>query len=144
MRRPIYEEMVLNIDGASFGNPGPAGAGIVLTAGNEVIHRASIPLGETTNNVAEYRALIAGLHEAAARKARRVVVRSDSELLIRQMRGEYQVKAPHLRPLHEWGKKIADRFEGVTWEYVPREENSEADRLAKEGAESSRGRLPEA
>ncbi len=129
------EDITVYVDGASLGNPGPAGAGIVLTAGGEVIHRASIPLGATTNNVAEYRALIAGLHEAAARQARRVTVRSDSELLVKQMRGEYRVKAAHLRPLHEWAMKLTRRFEEVTWQHVPREENREADALAKQGAE---------
>lgn len=129
------EEITVYVDGASFGNPGPAGAGIVLVAGRRVIHRAAIPLGEATNNVAEYRALIAALHEAAARRARRVTVRSDSELMIKQMRGEYRVKAPQLRPLHEWAVKLASRFEQVTWQHVGRERNREADRLAKQGAE---------
>jgi ribonuclease HI len=137
MGRIPHTEMTLYVDGASLGNPGPAGGGLVLVCGNSVLHRASIPLGVATNNVAEYRALIAGLHEAAARGAKRLVVRSDSELLMKQMRGEYRVKAKHLRELCEWARKVARRFESVTWEHVPRDQNREADALAKQGAERS-------
>jgi probable phosphoglycerate mutase len=98
---------------------------------------AAVPLGRATNNVAEYRALIAGLHEAAARGARRVSVRADSELVVRQLQGRYRVKAAHLAPLHDWARKLIARFDEVTFQSVPRDQNSEADRLAREGAERS-------
>ncbi len=133
-----HDALVLYVDGASFGNPGPAGAAFVLEAAEGELKRASIPLGTCTNNEAEYRALIAGLYEAAARRARRIIIRSDSQLLIRQMRGEYKVKAKNLQPLHKWAQKVARRFEHVCWQHIPREQNALADALAKQAAERSR------
>ncbi len=132
------ELLIAYVDGASSGNPGPAGAGFVLqTPDGEVLVERSIPLGEATNNVAEYRAIIAALNEAAARRARRVVVRSDSQLVIRQMTGQYRVKNEGLKPLHEWVKKLTSRFEGVKWEHIPREQNARADELARQAAARS-------
>jgi ribonuclease HI len=136
-----HADLILHVDGASLGNPGPAGAGLVLvTHSGEVVAQNSVPLGVATNNVAEYRALIAGLHEASAAGARRLIVRSDSELMIKQLRGEYRVKTPHLRPLFDWVVKLARRFEQVRWEHVPRELNAAADDLAKAAAKLSRAR----
>ena len=134
-----FEALIAYVDGASSGNPGPAGAGFVLrTPDGEVVAERAIPLGEATNNAAEYKAVIAALNEAAAKGARRVVVRSDSQLLVRQMLGEYRVKNEGLKPLYEWVKKLTNRFEGVKWEHIPREQNAEADRLARQGAEKSK------
>lgn len=131
-------ELILHVDGASFGNPGPAGAGyVLLDRRGEVVRENSLPLGIATNNVAEYRALIAGLSEAAALGVKRLLVRSDSELMIKQLRGEYRVKTAHLRPLYEWAVKLSRRFEEVRWEHVRREYNSVADDLAKNGAKRS-------
>ncbi len=136
-----HAHLVLHTDGASLGNPGPAGAGFVLLEDDgEVVREGSIPLGVATNNVAEYKALIAGLNEAAALGARRLTVRSDSELMIKQLRGEYRVKTPHLRPLYEWAVKLARRFEQVRWEHVRRESNTVADDLAGAAAKRSRER----
>lgn len=92
-------------------------------------------IGETTNNVAEYTAVIEGLETAAALGARSVTLRSDSQLLINQLTGRYRVKAPHLQPLHRRARSIAAGFERISFEHVPREENVEADRLANEGVD---------
>ncbi|MCX7599017.1 MAG: ribonuclease HI family protein, partial [Armatimonadetes bacterium] len=107
-KRPKEPEVItIYCDGASLGNPGSAGAGFLLLGPDgKVLRRRAVPLGETTNNVAEYRALIAALHEAAAVGARKVRVRADSELLVKQMRGEYRVTAPHLKPLYAWAQKL--------------------------------------
>src|SRR3990170_2647056 len=93
--------LALYVDGASRGNPGPAGIGIVVKdPTGRVVSEISEFIGRGTNNVAEYRALIRALEEAATLGARSVVVRSDSELLVRQLTGEYKVKSPDLSPLH--------------------------------------------
>lgn len=137
--RRAYEALVLYCDGASLGNPGPAGAGFVIVGpGGKVLRRRAVSLGRLTNNAAEYRALIAALHEAAAMGARKVHVKADSELLVKQMRGEYKVAAPNLKPLHAWAHKLLRRFEEVRFEAVPREDNAEADQLAKAAAERAR------
>jgi ribonuclease HI len=138
MSRTQTAQLVVYADGASLGNPGPAGAGFVIaTPDGAVLRRRCLPLGQATNNVAEYRAVIAALHEAAALGAQEVVVRADSELIIKQMRGEYSVRSKHLRPLYEWARKVARRFQKVHWEQVGREENAAADALAKAGAARS-------
>ncbi|HWL90479.1 MAG TPA: ribonuclease HI family protein, partial [Actinomycetota bacterium] len=92
-------------------------------------------IGETTNNVAEYTAVIEGLALAMELGARSVTLRSDSQLLINQLTGRYRVKAPHLQPLHRRARSLAAGFERVSFEHVPREENIEADRLANEGVD---------
>jgi len=136
---PSRGAIVIYCDGASLGNPGPAGAGFVLVGPNgKILRRRAVPLGPMTNNAAEYRALIAALHEAAALGARKVRVRADSELLVKQMRGEYKVSAPNLKPLHAWARKLLARFDEVDFEAIPREENAEADRLAKAAAQRTR------
>src|SRR5438045_5960697 len=99
---PTDELFVLEFDGGSRGNPGPAGIGVVLRAAdNTPLITLGRFIGRATNNVAEYRALVAALEEAQKLGARRIMVRGDSELVIKQMRGEYRVKHPDLRPLFE-------------------------------------------
>lgn len=93
-------------------------------------------IGEATNNVAEYRAAIEGLRIAVERGARAVVLRSDSRLLVEQLSGRFRVKAPRLQRLHEEASKLLAGFEQVTIEHVPREFNTEADRLANEGVDA--------
>ena len=121
-------------DGASHGNPGPAGIGIVLQAphGRSRLQLYKY-LGETTNNVAEYTALIYALQEAMARGVRRVHVRLDSELVARQMAGLYRVRDATLRQLHAQCRQLATGFDDCRIESVPREQNHEADRLAARG-----------
>ncbi len=121
-------------DGASHGNPGPAGIGIVLQPPHGRSRRHLYKyLGETTNNVAEYTALIYALQEALQRGARRVHVRLDSELVARQMAGLYRVRDATLRQLHEQCRHLAAGFDDCRIESIPREHNQEADRLAARG-----------
>jgi probable phosphoglycerate mutase len=119
-----------NIDGGARGNPGPAAYGIVLKkADGSTLVAAGKYVGRATNNVAEYYGLIAALDAAAQHGVRRLRVESDSELMVRQMRGEYRVKSPDLRPLHERAERLARGFEHFEITHVPREKNREADRL---------------
>jgi len=136
----LCEAAVLYTDGASKGNPGPAGAGFVLYSEDGVaIARAGIPLGEATNNVAEYRGLIAGLHEASARGIGRVRVRTDSQLLVRQLTGRYRVRSERIRRYYEWAQRLVARFEDFQIEHIAREDNAEADRLASDAAKCAGG-----
>jgi ribonuclease HI len=129
--------LIVSCDGAARGNPGPAGIGVQITdADGRVVAELAEGLGETTNNVAEYTAAIRGLQRAADLGASRVLLRSDSKLLIEQLAGRYRVKAAHLRDLH---REVLDRvvvFEEVRYEHVPRERNREADRLANAGVDA--------
>jgi len=128
--------LIIACDGASRGNPGPAGIGVEITDDDGVIvAEIARGIGETTNNVAEYTAVIEGLALAMELGARSVTLRSDSQLLINQLTGRYRVKAPHLQPLHRRARSLAAGFERVSFEHVPREENIEADRLANEGVD---------
>jgi ribonuclease HI len=123
-------------DGAARGNPGPAGIGVVLTGEDgRVLAEVGEGIGRTTNNVAEYRAVIQALRLAAANGAGSVVVRSDSRLLVEQISGRFRVKNPTLQRLHEEARGLARGFRSVTFEHVPRERNSEADRLANRGVD---------
>lgn len=122
---------VANIDGASRGNPGPASYAVILRdpAGKVVLELAK-NLGRETNNVAEYYALLAALDYAASHGIAALRIRSDSELLVRQIQGRYKVKSPDLKPLHERAKKLAHALEYFVVEHVPREQNRDADGLA--------------
>ncbi len=130
--------LAIYIDGASRGNPGPAGIGIVLKDGaGRVVAEISEFIGRATNNVAEYRALIRGLEEAATLAARHVTVRSDSELLVRQLTGEYKVKSPDLSPLHLEANRLLKAFPKSAVEQIPRGENAAADALANRALDAS-------
>lgn len=132
-------EAILHSDGASLGNPGPAGAGFVLeTHDGRPIAEGSIPLEPTTVNVAEYRGLIDGLLEAQRLGVRRVLARMDSQLVVRQLTGEYRVKAEGLRPLYQWASRLISSFDAFKCEHVPREKNERADELAGEAAKRSK------
>jgi ribonuclease HI len=122
---------VAYVDGASRGNPGPAAYAVVLRRpGGEIQFEIGKYLGRATNNVAEYYALITALDYAQSQGIARLLVRSDSELLVRQMQGRYKVRSPDLRPLHERAQKLARGFADFTIEHLPREQNREADALA--------------
>lgn len=129
-RREGVVEVVLYIDGAAMGNPGPAGVGFVVRRGEEVLHEEGRYVGEMTNNMAEYRALIAGLEEVLKLGAERVRVYSDSQLVVYQMQGRYGVKSPKLALLHERAKELAGRFSQFEIFCVDRSQIREADRLA--------------
>ncbi|CAM4300088.1 ribonuclease HI family protein [Corallococcus sp. ZKHCc1 1396] len=118
-------------DGAARGNPGPAGAGAVLMdAQGAVIARLGKFLGHQTNNYAEYAGLLLGLQHARALGAREVEVYADSELLIRQLDGRYQVKSPTLKPLFQEARALLKAFSKVKLAHVPRAQNAEADEMS--------------
>ena len=123
----------LRCDGGSRGNPGPGALGYVLSdpAGREVEARGEY-LGVCTNNVAEYRSLLAGLAAAARHGVRTLVVRMDSELVVRQMMGQYKVKNEGLKPLHAEARAALARVGVVRFESVPRDDNGRADGLVNE------------
>lgn len=121
----------VNIDGASRGNPGPAAYAAILRAPDgKKIAEISKCIGRKTNNIAEYYALVAALDYALANSIRALRVRSDSELLVRQMQGRYRVKNSDLKPLHERAQKLARGLDYFVIEHVPREQNGDADALA--------------
>lgn len=128
---------IANVDGASRGNPGPAAYAVVIRnpEGNVVLKLAK-KIGRETNNVAEYYALLAALDYAASHGIRALRIRSDAELLVRQMQGRYKVKSAHLQPLHERARKLARQLEYFAIEHVPREMNSDADELANVALDS--------
>jgi ribonuclease HI len=130
---PQLEEVVVYCDGGSRGNPGPSAIGAVVldptTDPPRLLASVSARIGVTTNNVAEYRALIAGLEAAAPFGAQRVRVRADSKLVIEQVKGTWKVKQPHLRPLLEEARKLLAGYADVDLQHVPRAENTEADAL---------------
>jgi ribonuclease HI len=125
------------VDGGARGNPGPAGVGIVLTddSGKE-IDRANEYIGETTNNVAEYRALLLGLDRARARGVRNLEIVNDSELIARQLTGEYRVKKEDLRLLHGQARQALGAFERWSIRSVPRAKNEVADALVNEAIDA--------
>jgi len=124
--------LLLQIDGSSLGNPGPAAAAAVLSSDDgTVLAEVVQELGATTNNVAEYSALIVGLEEALKLRADEVVVQADSQLLIRQCLGEYKVRDPRLRRLQQWIRRLQEGFRSVKFRHVPRGENQRADALAR-------------
>lgn len=128
--------VVVVCDGASRGNPGPAGIGAaVYDVSGEVLAEIAEGIGEATNNVAEYQAMISGLARAHELGATVVTVKADSLLMIQQMKGVFKVKAVHLKQLHAEGQAIARLFDRVSYQHVPREENTHADRLANEGVD---------
>jgi probable phosphoglycerate mutase len=122
---------VANIDGASRGNPGPASYAVVIRdAGGRIVHELAKHIGRGTNNVAEYYALLAALDYAVAHGIAALRIRSDSELLVRQMQGRYKVKSADLRPLQERAAKLARQLAYFQIEHVRRELNRDADALA--------------
>lgn len=127
-------EKVLNIftDGAASGNPGPASIGVVIRQDGKVVAEISRSIGNATNNAAEYQAVIAALEEAVKLKAGRVVIHTDSELMYFQLTGSYKVKNENLVSLFEQVRQAAKGIKQVDIKRVPREQNQDADRLAKQ------------
>jgi ribonuclease HI len=129
----MLDAVLIYFDGGARGNPGPAAIGALVFDASQAPPRrlatVSERIGETTNNVAEYRALIAGLEAAATTPARVARVRGDSKLVIEQVAGRWKVKQAHLKPLHEYACKLLEPYEEVDLAHVRREQNSEADAL---------------
>ena len=128
---------IANVDGASRGNPGPAAYAVVMRdPEGRVVLKLAKKIGRETNNVAEYYALLAALDYAASHGIRALRIRSDAELLVRQMQGRYKVKSAHLQPLHERARKLARQLDYFAIEHVPREMNRDADELANVALDS--------
>jgi ribonuclease HI len=127
-------KVVVHVDGGARGNPGPAAAAAVLTSAGDgaVLDEATAYLGETTNNVAEYRGLLLGLEHAAALGATEVEVVNDSELVAKQVNGEYKVKHPGMKALHAEALEALRRFERWSIRSVPRAQNADADALVNQ------------
>ncbi|MFC0114178.1 bifunctional RNase H/acid phosphatase [Kibdelosporangium aridum] len=134
--RPV--KVVVEADGGSRGNPGPAGYGAVVrdASNGELLAERSEGIGVATNNVAEYSGLIAGLQAAAALSAAEVEVRMDSKLVVEQMSGRWKIKHAALQPLAAKAQELVTKFSRVTFEWIPRELNKEADRLANEAMDA--------
>jgi ribonuclease HI len=132
--------VTIHIDGGARGNPGPAGAGVVVRCSDDgtVLHEAGFYLGRATNNVAEYSALLAGLKAARQLRAGEVHVFSDSQLLVRQMNGAYRVRNHGLKPLYEQARALVVEFEQFEIFHVSREQNIDADRLVNEAIDAGR------
>ena len=134
-----HPETVAHIDGGARGNPGPAAYGVVMsTASGKLEKTLSGFLGKATNNEAEYRGLLAVLEYAVEHGIRKLKLFSDSELLVRQIRGEYKVKSDGLKPLHERAGELIARLESFRISHVPREQNRDADRLVNETLDAHR------
>ena len=122
--------IVIEVDGASRGNPGASACGIVLRIEGGQEREVGLYLGNTTNNVAEYLAVIAGLQLAREEGAREIRLQTDSELLVKQLSGAYRVRAEHLRPLYQKAMRLLGQFDKTHVTHVPRQNNRRADRLA--------------
>jgi ribonuclease HI len=132
------------IDGGARGTPGPAGYGVrIEDADGTLIEELYGGLGVATNNVAEYNGLLAALKWAVDHGQQRVLVRADSELLVKQMRGEYRVKHPGLQPLAARARLLIGQLDDVTFQHVRREQNKEADRLSNLGMDQAEAALRE-
>jgi ribonuclease HI len=131
--------VTLYSDGASSGNPGPAGCSyVLLDARGETLSEGSVPLGRTTVGVAEYRGLIAGLSAALNLGVRRLSAISDSEFMCKQLQGKYRVRTPAIKPLYEKARELIGKFEHFEICHAGREHNERADALAKAAAQQSR------
>lgn len=129
------EEKLITVktDGAARGNPGPAGVGVVIyDSKGEIIDEAGQYIGEATNNVAEYSGLLLGLRRLAAHRDKPIVVELDSELLVKQLNGEYKVKNAVLKPMFLAARAMLNQHNDIQVRHIPRTENSDADKLANE------------
>lgn len=124
--------LTINIDGGARGNPGPAACAYRIVEDGRVVSEKARRLGTATNNFAEYSALVCALQRAAELGGERLLIRSDSELLVKQMNGLYRVKDPRLKILHDQASRLREQFSSVSIVHVPRADNSHADRLCNE------------
>ena len=143
-RAPVFDGIVAHCDGGSRGNPGPAGFGVYIQdSAGRVLAELSEYLGAHTNNFAEYSALLAALEFALANEHKNLRVISDSELMVRQMKGQYRVNSPELRPLYEEARRRVAQLDHFQIVHVLREKNRHADRLANLAMDRGMGRVPE-
>ena len=139
----MSSKLIINTDGGARGNPGPAGIGAVIRGDdNKIIGEYKQYIGEATNNVAEYKALILALTEASKLlnlepSTLNLEIRMDSELIVRQMQGRYKIKEPTLKLLAAEVLKLIKNFKSATFHHVPREQNKDADRLVNEAIDAT-------
>lgn len=131
------QNVIIHTDGGARGNPGPAGIGVVFfSPSGRVLHSFKAYIGEATNNMAEYKALIKALEEALRLGYDELTINMDSELVVRQMQGRYKIKEPSLKVLSGQVLALSNRFKKITYRHVPREQNQEADRLVNEAIDA--------
>ncbi len=144
-KNPVYflkdrlnvNKVIINADGAARGNPGPAAIGATIKdEGGNIIASISRRIGVTTNNQAEYRAIITALEKAVSLGARQVILKSDSKLIVEQINGRYKIKNTALRPLYQEIVRLTGSLENITISYVPRTRNAEADKLANKALDN--------
>jgi ribonuclease HI len=129
--------VTVNVDGGARGNPGPAAIGVVLREGDQVLEEVGETIGEATNNVAEYRALLRGIELAATHGASELELIGDSELVVRQVEGRYKVKNAGMKELHEEVKRALREFDSWSIRHVRRTENADADRLVNQALDGA-------
>ena len=133
VKKFVHDYLISYTDGGARGNPGPSGIGVVLqNKDGETIGEWSEFLGIATNNQAEYKALLLALKQAVALGVVELDCRLDSELVVKQLKGEYKVKHPDLKPLFEQAKSLISQIKNVSFKHIPRELNKQADRLANQ------------
>ena len=132
------KKLVIYSDGGARGNPGPAGIGVVIFNGsNKILKKIGRCIGSTTNNQAEYKALIMGLEEAEGMDAEEVLCHLDSELVVKQMQGKYKVREEGLKDLAMQALRLINKFQHVEFVHVPREKNKLADKLVNDALDKS-------
>ena len=129
------------IDGACRGNPGPAAVGVIIMDGEKAVKKISQPIGEATNNIAEYAALIFALQEALILRMPSVKINTDSELLFNQFKGRYKIKNANLKFLYSLVQHLLTGFESVDIRQIPREKNKEADALAAKAIKKEQAKM---
>lgn len=132
-----FKKLFIHTDGACSGNPGPAGIGVVIKDGDVIVKEVSRSIGIATNNIAEYTALVVALQEAMLLQAQEVDVKTDSELMYKQIIGEYKVKHENMLPLFEQVKSLIANFKKFNIAHVRREFNKEADKLSTQAIKDS-------
>jgi ribonuclease HI len=131
-------DLEIFIDGASKGNPGPSGIGVVIYRDGKVVREIASFIGQATNNIAEYTALIYALEEALVMRAQHIRIKTDSQLLYRQIKKIYKVKHPNMIGLYERAVRIIGAFKNVELVNIPREENQLADKLATQAVKEAK------
>lgn len=136
-KNKLPSHVIIYTDGASRGNPGPASFGFIITDDKDnVLIEGAETIGEQTNNYAEYMGMLVALNVCIKSGVKNATVRADSQLMIRQMTGEYKVKAEGIIPLHAKAKELASKFKKISFEHIPREKNKQADKLANQALDS--------
>jgi len=130
-------KLEIYIDGASKGNPGPSGIGVVICKDGQTIKNIATYIGNATNNIAEYTALIYGLQECLLLKAQNITVKTDSQLLYRQLKKIYKIKNPHILGLYNQAMHLVSALEGFSISHIPRENNKGADKLANQAVKQA-------